>query len=159
MKEYDVIKQFYGTQVAARSGVPLMNHIDEGCELLVAWLRPDIELAAFCLHPIVQNDEPADATWVTWSEAYDLACEYRDRANAYLCRTDTDWIQTPDDLAMHMQPMSTACAYLLLADKVQNQKDFLIYHSLTHPRAAELQRYFSVWIGYLLKEIKDANTV
>ena len=34
MKEYNLIKEFYGVQKAKRSGVLLMNHIDEGLKIL-----------------------------------------------------------------------------------------------------------------------------
>lgn len=34
---------------------------------------------------------------------------------------------------------------MLVADKVQNYKDFSLYHADTHPRAKELERYFQNW--------------
>ena len=155
-KEYEVIKEFYGGHAAKRSGVPLMNHIIEGCHMLSQWGRPDYELGAFCLHPIVQNSESID---VTWSESYPLACEYRDKANAYLCREENDWITTSSDLSSVLGDVSTPCLYLLLADKVQNQKDFLIYHSQTHSRRKELRKYFSLWIEYILEQLDHAKPI
>ena len=153
--EFDVIHKFYGDKTAKRSGVPLMNHIIEGVQMLDIWGRSDLEKAAFCLHPIVQNDEDVD---VEWSLAYPLACEYRDRANSYLCRPETDWVRDIPHVYSLVGEMSEGCAYLLLADKVQNQKDFLIYHSLTHERRFQLMNYFNVWIKYLVWEI-ESNAV
>ena len=34
MTEYQIVKKFYGSQKAKRSGVPLINHIDEGLLIL-----------------------------------------------------------------------------------------------------------------------------
>lgn len=145
-KEYKTISRFYGTQRAVRSQVPLMNHIDEGLDILIEQGASTRAQKAFCLHPIVQNDEDVDATW---SDAYLLAVEYRNRANAYLCRPDTDYVSTPKDVYELVGPMSQDCALMLLADKRQNQKDFIRYHRGTHARSAELDRYFNIWLSYL----------
>ena len=38
---------------------------------------------------------------------------------------------------------------MLIADKIQNYKDFLFYHKGTHPRSRELEEYFKNWFGIL----------
>lgn len=38
---------------------------------------------------------------------------------------------------------------MLIADKVQNYKDFEIYHKSTHPRSKELDQYFKNWLQKL----------
>jgi hypothetical protein len=35
---------------------------------------------------------------------------------------------------------------MLIADKVQNRKDFERYHRDTHPRARDLDHYFRNWL-------------
>jgi hypothetical protein len=35
---------------------------------------------------------------------------------------------------------------MLVADKIQNRKDFEIYHKENHPRAVELDKYFKNWL-------------
>lgn len=144
--EYQVISDFYGYQTAARSKVPLMKHINEGLLLLDRLGATDQAKAAFCLHPIVQNNENVD---VSWSPAYQLACEYRDRANSYLCRPETDHITTKEQMWDTVGDMSDACRLMLLADKLQNYSDFLLYHHATHARSQQLHRYFRLWIDYL----------
>lgn len=148
--EYNVISTFYGTRKAERSQVPLMNHIHEGIDILVEQQASTNAILAFCLHPIVQNDEDID---VSWSPAYLLALEYKARANSYLCRPETDYIKTVDDVSEVVGPMSIDCLLMLLADKRQNQKDFIKYHRQTHTRTRELERYFNLWLSYIHKEL------
>jgi hypothetical protein len=38
---------------------------------------------------------------------------------------------------------------MLIADKVQNRKDFELYHEATHPRSKELAMYFRLWLEKL----------
>jgi len=38
---------------------------------------------------------------------------------------------------------------MLVADKVQNRKDFLAYHKGTHARSDELDYYFKLWLRRL----------
>lgn len=149
--EYVAICNFYNYKKAKRSKVPLMNHINEGVILLQKWKRSLDEQKAFCIHPIVQNNENVD---VSWSDVLPLAEEYRDKANSYLCIPETDHIKTSEQLLEILGDISKECAFLLLADKVQNQKDFRIYHMFTHNRRNELEDYFNLWIKTLLEIIK-----
>jgi hypothetical protein len=144
--EYEVIRSFYGNKTASRSRFPLMRHIDEGLTILDKLEASDLAKRAFCLHPIVQNNEPID---VSWSTAYPLACEYRDRANSYLCRPETDYIVTTEQLYEVVGGMSKDCSYMLMADKRQNFADFINAHYLLHPRSDKLFNYFQLWIKYL----------
>ena len=55
--EYEAIERHYGATRARRSGVPYMNHIDEGLRVLHRWLgASDRAKRAWCLHPLVQGD-------------------------------------------------------------------------------------------------------
>lgn len=63
--EYKAIKSLYGDAKAARSGVPLINHIEQELAIIEAVskhkimsVKFDVEMAqrAFCLHPIFQSD-------------------------------------------------------------------------------------------------------
>ncbi|WKB53612.1 hypothetical protein [Eleftheria terrae] len=151
-RHYAAIAQHYGNRTAARSGVPLMRHIDEGLyllDLLGASLRAR---QAWCLHPLLQDDTSlqaalaADAPW--WQHRPDpqallLAMEYRAVANAYLsqhCRGDDD--------AIALSPLPEV-NQLLVADKVQNRKDFEAHHLGHHPNSATLVRYFANWLRCL----------
>lgn len=151
--EYEVISKFYNTRRAKRSNVPLMNHIDEGIKLLDERHASVKSMLAFCLHPIVQNDEGID---VSWSEAYQLAVEYKIKANSYLCRPNTDHVEQVKDverlvgkMKINCLPMSRDCALMLIADKLQNQKDFIRYHRGSHARSTQLDKYFNLWLAYL----------
>ena len=143
--EWLEIYKFYGHRRARRSDVPLMNHITEGLDILTAIGASERAQRAFCLHPLVQNNENVD---VSWSSAYPLACEYRDRANSYLCRPDTDHIRTVEQVGEVVGAMSKDCVHMLFADKLQNQRDFLRYHRF-HDRAPQLRNYFALWIAHL----------
>lgn len=146
--EYATIKKFYGDRTAKRSGLPLMNHIDEGLAILENLNASETEMAAFCLHPIVQNNEDVD--FVTSMSTLKLAEEYRDKANAYLCRPENDSVIFTEQLIPKLgETMSQSCRRLLFADKLQNQKDFLIYHAATHERRRNLRLYFNLWLQYL----------
>lgn len=153
--EYRAIADFYGERTAKRSGVRLMQHIDEGLFLLTRWGASDLAHRAFCLHPIVQNNEDVD---VSWSDAYPLACEYRDKANAYLCRPETDHIREIDQVHTLVGTMSEDCRMMLLADKFQNERDFRKHHALTHERSIHLSRYFDLWLRYLIQRDKEAQS-
>ena len=145
-KEYDAINKFYAEKTAVRSKLPLIRHIDDGLHILSLIGATDRAKAAFCLHPIVQNNEDVD---VSWSPAYTLACEYRDRANAYLCCPETDWVLTVKDVLSIVGEMSDECRTMLIADKRQNYADFIIAHFSNHKRSSNLDRYFRLWLAFL----------
>lgn len=151
-KEYKEIERYYGDDRAKRSGVFLMNHIDEGISILVGLGASDEAIKAFCLHPILQPDDVFEKHlhktkgWCPYVVA--LVVEYRNKANSYLCRPHTD-DYTEDHLSLVVGSLCEEVKHMLLADKIQNQKDFTLYHKGTHPRSNELDRYFHTWINYL----------
>lgn len=164
---YERIVEFYGDRTAKRSGVPLINHINEGVAILNKLeAHPDVK-EAFCIHPMVQADEDLKANYMdlingTGRKAYlpirsnviGLALEYRNVANNFL----SDQIETgPNSWGreetyskkpMRLSPLP-GVNLMLVADKVQNKKDFVLYHQATHARSRELAYYFDLWLTVL----------
>jgi hypothetical protein len=145
--EYKLISAHYGNQVARRSQVPLMNHIDEGLVVLDRIGATDQAKRAFCLHPIVQTNEDLKANYPMVASTCNawvvmLAIEYRSVANEFL----SDKVDT--DQKIRLSPLFEVNE-MLFADKVQNRKDFMTYHYGTHARSDELARYFNKWLNAL----------
>ncbi len=69
--------------------------------------------------------------------------EYRSVANEYLSHRT---IAHVDEIRLSPLPEVNQ---MLIADKVQNCKDFELYHKATHPRSAELDLYFNNWLRRL----------
>jgi hypothetical protein len=142
---FDLIKSEYGDRVAKRSQVPLIKHIIEGLYILDALNANEITKAAYCLHPILQSDKDFLSHKVGFipAELIDaaiLAMEYRRVANSYLSKNKIEefvGFSCPEVKAM------------LIADKIQNYKDFLKYHKATHQRSKELDEYFINWFKLL----------
>ena len=146
--EHQLISAHYGDGRAKRSGVRLMNHIDEGLKILEKLGASERAARAFCLHPLFQTDKDLLNTYGTDLSVYDpyvltLVVEYRNTANAALSVRD---IIHPSEI--ELSPLEEVND-MLRADKLQNYKDFLKYHSKTHPRAMALDIYFRCWIQRL----------
>lgn len=145
--EYRLISAHYGDDITKRSKVRLMNHIDEGLIILDAISATNMAKRAYCIHPLIQNDEDLykNFSMVAYTlENYVvlLAMEYRNIANAWL-----------SDKALSKDPPKLSPLYevndMLVADKVQNKKDFEMYHKGTHERSDELSIYFTRWLEEL----------
>lgn len=155
--EYQMVESFYGDERAKRSGVLKMNHIDEGVYIMTKLGASDKAMKAFCLHPLLQQDEEMAVyfercTLTCNSLAVMLALEYRNVANGWL--SDKVW-QTDGlapgvtwDTGPKLSPLPSVNA-MLIADKIQNYKDFLIYHAGKHARSDELDAYFRQWLHVL----------
>ena len=154
--EYRAAELLYNDrqECAKRSGVPKINHIDEGLFILEELQADLVTMRAWCLHPILQmDDDIAKAIspeyfpelWAFDWPAVALAVEYRHCANAYLCRPETDGFDMHDlpNIALHQ------VHNMLIADKVQNRKDFMTYHYGSHDRSEQLNNYFVLWLRYL----------
>ena len=144
--EYKLIAKHYGGRVAKRSQVPLINHINEGLIVLNAIGATETTKRAFCMHPLFQADEDLQENFYMASfvepQVLLLTMEYRSTANAYL----SDKIDT--DQVLKLSPLLEVNE-MLIADKVQNMKDFMTYHHGTHTRSNELARYFDKWLTAL----------
>jgi hypothetical protein len=146
-KAYKIIQEHYGETIAKRSGVKLMNHIDEGIEILKSIDADEVTIDAYCLHPILQSDEAFNENYKmdfegVSTETLLLVMEYRRVANSYLSRNKMgDFVGFTNDRVKQM----------LYADKIQNEKDFKLYHEGNHERSEELREYFNNWTNILLK--------
>jgi hypothetical protein len=154
--EYFVMSGVYGDKTTERSGVRLMNHIDEGIEIMVQRGASVPAIKAYILHPIFQSDEALTGiiNYETWNDnsisfldadVIIRAMEYRRAANAYLCKPSTDnW--SLDEMKESIGLLLPDIREMLIADKLQNQKDFLLYHKGTHARSDQLDAYFKNWL-------------
>jgi hypothetical protein len=144
---YLLISEYYGEDTAKRSGVRLMNHIDEGIDILKSIGAEQDTIDAYCLHPILQSDEAFNKNYTMNfsnipTSSLLLAMEYRRVANSYLSK---------DKIESFVGFTNDKIKQMLFADKIQNEKDFAQYHEGTHPRSIELREYFDNWINILLK--------
>lgn len=146
--EYRAIEEEYDRRTAQRSGVPLMHHIDEGLAVL-RWIGAAEEaLLAFCLHPLLQEDAAHAANLprvreLTAPRVLALALEYRRVANAALSAR-------PMESAAEIELSEMAeVNQMLVADKVQNRKDFILHHRGRHARSEALDLYFRRWLERL----------
>lgn len=146
-EEYITISDFYGNQKASRSGVHLMNHIDEGLYILEKIGASEIAKRAYALHPIIQSDEALlnnyDLLECVDTKVIISLMEYRSVANEYLSKKE---INSFDDI--RLSPLKDVND-MLIADKIQNKKDFELYHKGTHHRSNELSSYFDNWLRRL----------
>lgn len=138
---YQIIKDFYGDQKAKRSGIDYMQHIDEGLYILNALGASENAKDAFCIHPILQLPESLRTVDVSeWNpEIVLLGMEYRNKANAYSSRSKSG--KPP---AMILPEVT----HMLIADKLQNYKDFLA-HRDKYPNEYWLNQYFINWLKHL----------
>lgn len=146
--EYRLISKFYQDKKAKRSGIYLMNHIDEGLRVLNDIGASEEAKKAYCLHPLLQGDDDLIKNFNNLSfeqinpKALILAMEYRDVANEYLSGRKIQSIHE-----IRLSKLSEVNG-MLIADKIQNYKDFLLYHQ-EHERYIELSQYFKNWFKKL----------
>jgi hypothetical protein len=144
---YQAIAEVYKDKKAKRSGVAYMQHIDEGIAVLLALGANGTTMEAYCAHPLVQADEGLTENVGKLSQLPTMVAimtmEYRNVANRGL-----SCYQTDDPAHIYLGP-SKGVHWMLIADKVQNRKDFLRYHYGKHEKSAELDRYFRNWLRAL----------
>jgi len=148
-REYGAIVAAYGDRTARRSGVPLIQHIDHGLAILDALGASLAARRAYCLHPLLQGDAdlvahaPRLATLTDDPTVVLLAVEYRHVANATL---STREITGAADIAL--SPLAEV-NLMLVADKVQNRRDFERHHEAPPARSAALPLDFRRWLERL----------
>lgn len=149
---YKAILVYYGNKKAKRSKIPYINHINEGLIILDKIGASLNAKEGYCLHPILQNDEDLAKAFQKESVLYrypidlyslSLAIEYRWIANGYLSNRSITSLSE-----VKLSPLKEV-QQMLIADKVQNRKDFELYHKNTHPRSKELEVYFCNWLNIL----------
>lgn len=150
---YELISDHYGDKCAKRSKVRLMNHIDEGIAILQKLGADESTIDAYTVHPLFQDDSALESNEKSMSllsgDVMGLVMEYRRVANDFLpskiSKYNDDEI-IPDH-SISLSPL-TRVNTMLIADKVQNRKDFLLYN-YNHERSDELDYYFKYWLSSL----------
>jgi hypothetical protein len=143
--EYKWMQSIYGDDRAKRSDVYFMNHVDEGLAVL-EWIgASDVAKRAYTLHPIFQSDEDLKNNYNADYKDIDAkvivaSMEYRSVANEYLSTRSIN-----DISEIRLSPLKDVND-MLIADKVQNYKDFEQYHMGKHIRSIELNEYFINWL-------------
>lgn len=142
---YTLISDYYGHKTTNRTGVRLMNHIDEGLKILDHLNASDNAKDAYCIHPMVQSNLDLACCATTVFDSIQpyvilLAMEYRSVANAHLSDNPSTII--------HLSVLRDV-DMMLIADKVQNKKDFEAYHKGTHEHSDRLTAYFDRWLAAL----------
>jgi hypothetical protein len=146
-----IIERYYGDKRAKRSGVLYINHIYEGLAVLDHLGATKYVKDAYCLHPIFQDDgtfaENLGSIKLKLGDIDPLTLifvmEYRNVANRGL-----NCFQIDDPDKIYLGPCD-AVRLMLIADKVQNRKDFLKYHLGKHYGSKELDIYFKNWLRKL----------
>lgn len=142
--EYKMMQSIYGDDKAKRSNVFFMNHVDEGLAVLECIGASDVAKRAYTIHPILQSDQDLKSNVNNVSDidvdVIITAMEYRSVANEYL---STRIIS--DISEIRLSPLKDVND-MLIADKVQNYKDFELYHLSKHIRSNELNEYFINWL-------------
>lgn len=145
---YKRISDFYKDKHAKRSGVAYIDHIDQGT-ILADHLGYSLAVKqAFCLHPMFQADQALEwaykQDWIYEIDPYVmmLTIEYRKTANGYVWANRSLKQKDPADLTLSPIP---AVNEMLVMDKVQNRKDFELYHLDSHEQSEQLHQYFKTW--------------
>jgi hypothetical protein len=143
--EYSIIYELWKDRVAERTGIPYMNHVHEGLRVIKEYNYSERAMRIFALHGVLQNcyKDNAVALKCLSDVSYDIiigAMEYRAIANAHLSYHDSSTLRLSEDDDVNIA---------LVADKVQNRRDFERFHLGTHKRSDELSAYFERWLGKL----------
>lgn len=172
-KYYSVIDSFY-KGMSTSKGVPYINHINEGIVHLENMKVDDDVINAFILHPFVQcvnlkgtykdcllTEKELEKHINIFKIEPEIAFElllYRKYANSYLCREATDNFSIHDAYG-YLKNLNNyqTTVKMLIADKLQNFKDFLLYRQ-DHPRKEFLNRYFTIWLN-ILANISESTPV
>jgi hypothetical protein len=154
---YRAVTLFYGEKKAERSGVRYMNHIDEGLKIMRHFDASDEAMQAYCIHPIIQstNDLVNELSGYSYLRDIDshvamLAMEYRSTANMYLSHKVNSLTGAERAIIVSRLDRIPGLKLCLIADKVQNYKDFELYHRGKHRSSDELDLYFADWVHEIL---------
>lgn len=141
--EWQIAMDMLRGRRAKRSGKPYFNHVKEGVQILQILGAPLITQQAFCLHPLVQADADLAKNYCLLRRcdplAVALAMEYR-----WVANNGTRKSGIP--LALSVLPEVNQ---MLVADKIQNRKDFLETFNRADPEFSAIDCYFKEWLGLL----------
>lgn len=139
-----VIETYYGTTKAKRSGIPYINHIYEGLGILGVLNASEEAKTGFIWHPLYQDAK-------IYSEN-NCASKYSYVADTFLRKNYK--INNTKFLEKHLQ--NKDIRDMLIADKVQNYKDFT-NNKDKYAERKDIEKYFLWWFDQLSISHQDLN--
>jgi hypothetical protein len=140
---YSCIENYYGSAKAKRSGIPYINHIDEGCGILYLLNASSAAKEAFMLHPIYQAGDNTGNTSINML-SINMAKDYALIANKCLRHNYKDVHYTVLEEYLECESIK----HMLIADKIQNYKDFK-NHIKKYEERRDIEEYFLWWFDTL----------
>jgi hypothetical protein len=161
--EYHAIREHYADRFEERSGVPLMQRVEEGLIILGELDASEETMRAFCLHPLFLADDDLVRHGQDFMDRVEadpvvimLVMEYRSRANAWTSDRIHLWATDAQPNGLNGLPSGSPSAgpieavkEMLIADKVQGRKAFIRHDRGKHPRSDEHDVYFDQWFEAL----------
>ena len=141
---YQLIRKVYGDRRAARSGRLYMDHIDEGVAILKALGACSNTQDAFMVHPIAQDSNYFAQHYIELTTLKPIVVLY---AMEY-ARVANNWLRRDPPPMDPLSPIPQV-NLMLIADKVQNKKDFIQYYKGIVKDVVELSAYFDSWLRAL----------
>lgn len=165
---FQQISRYYGAAKTRRTRLPLINHIVEGVVLIHQLGGSPGVADAFCWHPLIQSDATYVDALTEIRRYYNLNTNgqvlvnvlgYRDAANRWLRGS------VSEDNQPKQHPLADV-NIMLMADKIQNRKDFENNEAqFTAEHVSSLHYYFDSWFSVLgispeiyLDQIKQLST-
>ena len=138
---YSEIEKYYGDKLAKRSGIPYINHIDEGLGILYLLGASRETKEIFTLHPIYQDGFKSTNVNNTLMYHFVYYSWLFSRKNYKLESQTYEYFEKELDANMDLRN-------IFIADKIQNYKDFML-NKKKYDDFKSIEQYFLWWFDTL----------
>ena len=146
--EYDLAKTILSSRKTHRTGISHFVHVEEGLIILNNLTDDADTKGAFCLHPLIQKTSDFIDNYICLKDcspiSVALAVEYR-----WIANQGTRYYLETNPGAKIILSEFLEINHMLIADKIQNRKDFLATFNRNDSEFDALDQYFKNWMEAL----------